>query len=150
MSILFAILWITDLIMFLVAVENTLAHGCGVFMASVTNTLAKYLLSCYELGRAGQHGGENAPPWENKSMWVLYIELTTGKIEFNIRLLFSNRSSADFLKLTTYLAVFSVIITFYGLNIVRDVYITARSLYTRLQAHGSEISEHSRTLQRNH
>ncbi|KAK7035235.1 E3 ubiquitin-protein ligase hrd1 [Paramarasmius palmivorus] len=119
MSILFAILWITDFIMFLVAVENTLAHGYGILMASVTNTLAKYLLSCYELRRAGQRGGENAPPWENKSMWVFYIELTT-----------------DFLKLTTYLAFFSVIITFYGLplNIVRDVYTTARSLYTWLQA----------------
>ncbi|KAL0072810.1 E3 ubiquitin-protein ligase hrd1 [Marasmius tenuissimus] len=88
-------------------------------MASVSNTIAKYLLSAYELRRAGQRGGENAPPWENKSMWVFYIELTT-----------------DFLKLTTYLAFFSVIITFYGLplNIIRDVYITARSLYTRLHA----------------
>ncbi|ESK85236.1 synoviolin 1 isoform b [Moniliophthora roreri MCA 2997] len=129
MSILFTILWITDFVMFLVAVESTLAHGVGgmvlfaseygILMASITNTLAKYLLSSYELRRAGQRGGENAPPWENKSMWVFYIELTT-----------------DFLKLTTYLAFFSVIITFYGLplNIVRDVYITARSLYTRLQA----------------
>ncbi|KAF9264201.1 hypothetical protein L218DRAFT_979790 [Marasmius fiardii PR-910] len=129
MSALFAILWLTDFIMFLVAVENTLSYGVGgmvlfaseygILMASVSNTIAKYLLSSYELRRAGQRGGETAPPWENKSMWVFYIELTT-----------------DFLKLTTYLAFFSVIITFYGLplNIIRDVYITARSLYTRLQA----------------
>jgi E3 ubiquitin-protein ligase synoviolin len=42
----------------------------------------------------------------------------------------------DFLKLTTYLAFFTLIITFYGLplNIVRDVYITARSFVTRLRA----------------
>ncbi|KAL0581840.1 E3 ubiquitin-protein ligase hrd1 [Marasmius crinis-equi] len=127
MSMLFTILWLTDFVMFLIAVENTLTHGVGgmvlfaseygILMASVSNTIAKYLLSAYDLRRAGQRGGENAPPWENKSMWVFYIELTT-----------------DFLKLTTYLAFFSVIITFYGLplNIIRDVYITARSLYTRL------------------
>jgi E3 ubiquitin-protein ligase synoviolin len=37
-----------------------------------------YRVSAYELRRAGQRGGENAPPWENKSMWVFYIELATG------------------------------------------------------------------------
>ena len=42
----------------------------------------------------------------------------------------------DFLKLTTYLVFFTLIITFYGLplNIVRDVYVTARSFVTRLRA----------------
>jgi E3 ubiquitin-protein ligase synoviolin len=40
------------------------------------------------------------------------------------------------LKLTTYLVFFTLIITFYGLplNIVRDVYVTARSFITRLRA----------------
>jgi E3 ubiquitin-protein ligase synoviolin len=47
-------------------------------MASVTNTILKYLLSTYDLRRAGRRGGENAPPWENKSMWTFYIELATG------------------------------------------------------------------------
>ncbi|KAG5646278.1 hypothetical protein DXG03_003874 [Asterophora parasitica] len=129
MMALFIILWTTDFIMFLIAVENTLAHGVGgmvlfaseygILMASVLNTISRYLLSTYELRRAGRRGGENAPPWENKSMWVFYIELAT-----------------DFLKLTTYLVFFIIIITFYGLplNIVRDVYITARSFVTRLRA----------------
>ncbi|KIK68826.1 hypothetical protein GYMLUDRAFT_34817, partial [Collybiopsis luxurians FD-317 M1] len=129
MSALFTILWCTDLLMFLIAVENTLAHGVGgmvlfaseygILMATVTNTISKYLLSAYDFRRAGQRGGETAPPWENKSMWVFYIELAT-----------------DFLKLTTYLVFFTIIITFYGLplNIVRDVYITARSFITRLRA----------------
>jgi len=42
----------------------------------------------------------------------------------------------DFLKLSTYLVFFIVIMAFYGLplNIVRDVYITARSFITRLRA----------------
>jgi E3 ubiquitin-protein ligase synoviolin len=48
-------------------------------MASVMNTIAKYLLSAYDLRRAGRRGGEDAPPWENKSMWVFYIELVTGE-----------------------------------------------------------------------
>ncbi|KAH0589305.1 E3 ubiquitin-protein ligase HRD1 [Termitomyces sp. J132] len=129
MTSLFIILWLTDLLMFLVSVENTIANGVGgmvlfaseygILMASVLNTISKYLLSAYELRRAGRRGGENAPPWENKSMWTFYIELAT-----------------DFLKLTTYLVFFMIIITFYGLplNIVRDVYITARSFITRLRA----------------
>lgn len=49
-------------------------------MASVANTISKYLLSAYDFRRAGQRGGENAPPWENKSMWVFYIELATGSL----------------------------------------------------------------------
>jgi E3 ubiquitin-protein ligase synoviolin len=49
-------------------------------MASVLNAISKYLLSAYELRRAGQRGGENAPPWENKSMWIFYIELATGTL----------------------------------------------------------------------
>jgi E3 ubiquitin-protein ligase synoviolin len=48
-------------------------------MASALNASTKYFLSLYELRRASQRGGENAPPWENKSMWVFYIELSTGK-----------------------------------------------------------------------
>jgi E3 ubiquitin-protein ligase synoviolin len=45
-------------------------------------------------------------------------------------------TQSDFLKLTTYLVFFAIIITFYGLplNIVRDVYITARSFVSRLRA----------------
>ncbi|KAF8894937.1 hypothetical protein CPB84DRAFT_1782701 [Gymnopilus junonius] len=129
MTILFAVLSITDCLMFMFAVEHTLSAGVGgmvlfaseygVLMASVMNTILKYFLSAYDLRRAGRRGGENAPPWENKSMWVFYIELGT-----------------DFLKLTTYLVFFMIIITFYGLplNIVRDVYITARSFITRLRA----------------
>lgn len=105
-------------------------------MASITNTMSKYLLTSYELRRAGQRGGENAPPWENKSMWTFYIDLTTG----TAICLFSSTSCSscllDFLKLTIYLVFFSIIITLHGLplNIVRDVYLTARSFISRLRA----------------
>ncbi|KAF7428415.1 E3 ubiquitin-protein ligase hrd1 [Pleurotus ostreatus] len=129
MAALFIILSTIDFLMFIIAVENTVVYGVGgmvlfaseyaILMASVSNTIAKYALSTYELHRAGRRGGENAPPWDNKSMFVFYIELVT-----------------DFLKLSTYLVFFTIIITFYGLplNIVRDVYITARSFITRLRA----------------
>ena len=41
----------------------------------------------------------------------------------------------DFLKLVTYLTFFMIVLTFYGLplNIVRDVYITARSFIMRFR-----------------
>lgn len=105
-------------------------------MASIMNTILKYLLSAYDLRRAGRRGGENAPPWENKSMWVFYIELATGKSFFPEVVWRLVNISLDFLKLTTYLVFFIIIITFYGLplNIIRDVYITARSFITRLRA----------------
>jgi len=131
MATLFAILWVTDLAMFILTVERTLADGVGIggmvlfaseygiLIASIMNSISKYLLSAYELRRAGQRGGETAPPWENKSMWTFYIELVT-----------------DFMKLSVYLVFFAIIFAFYGLplNIIRDVYITARSFITRLRA----------------
>ncbi|EGN99524.1 hypothetical protein SERLA73DRAFT_52227 [Serpula lacrymans var. lacrymans S7.3] len=129
MSSLFTILWLIDIVMLLFAVESTVRNGIGgmilfaneyaILMASALNITAKYTLSLIDFRRARQRGGENAPPWENKSMWIFYIELAT-----------------DFLKLATYLLFFLLIITFYGLplNIVRDVYLTARSFITRLRA----------------
>ncbi|OJA10170.1 hypothetical protein AZE42_01829 [Rhizopogon vesiculosus] len=129
MTSLFVVLWCTDLLMFAFAVESTLKNGIGgmmmfaneyaILMASAMNTTAKYCVCVIDLRRARQRGGENAPPWQNKSMWIFYIELIT-----------------DFLKLTTYLLFFLLIVAFYGLplNIIRDVYLTGRSFVTRLRA----------------
>lgn len=47
-------------------------------MASAMNVIAKYLICVVDLRRAQQRGGENAPPWQNKSMWIFYVELVTG------------------------------------------------------------------------
>ncbi|CDO76688.1 hypothetical protein BN946_scf184677.g8 [Trametes cinnabarina] len=126
---LFVVLWAVDTCMFTFAVENTLANGVGgmvlfaseyaILMASALNAMLRYALSILDLRRARTRGGENAPPWENKSMYIFYIELLT-----------------DFLKLTTYMTFFMIILTFYGLplNIIRDVFVTARSFITRLRA----------------
>jgi E3 ubiquitin-protein ligase synoviolin len=129
MNALFFLLGFTDMIMFLIAIQSTLSRGVGgmvlfaseyaVLLASIGNTVAKYLLTAYELRRAGRRGGELAPPWEAKSMWIFYLELVT-----------------DFLKLSTYLLFFTVIVSYYGfpLSIIRDIYLTARSFVNRLRA----------------
>ncbi|KAI0320765.1 hypothetical protein OF83DRAFT_1052428 [Amylostereum chailletii] len=125
---LFFVLWTTNLVMITFAVENVMTNGVGaivlfaseyaILLASSLNSMAKYLLSAYEFKRATARGGENAPPWENKSMLIFYVDLAT-----------------DLLKLITYVGFFAIIITFYGvpLNVVRDVYVTARSFITRLR-----------------
>ncbi|KAH9061217.1 hypothetical protein EDB87DRAFT_1576298 [Lactarius vividus] len=125
---LFFMLWVTNIVMLAFAAESILTNGVGVIilfaseysilMASLINSKAKYILSAIEFHRAASRGGENAPPWEDKSMWIFYVDLIT-----------------DFLKLSTYLGFFAVIVTFYGvpLNVVRDVYVTARSFITRLR-----------------
>ncbi|KAH9994003.1 hypothetical protein BJV77DRAFT_1102568, partial [Russula vinacea] len=125
---LFFLLWVTNIVMLAFAAESIITNGVGVIilfaseysilMASLINSKAKYILSTIEFHRAASRGGENAPPWEDKSMFVFYVDLIT-----------------DFLKLSTYLGFFAVIVTFYGvpLNVVRDVYVTARSFITRLR-----------------
>ncbi|OJT11121.1 ERAD-associated E3 ubiquitin-protein ligase HRD1 [Trametes pubescens] len=126
---LFGVLWAIDITMFAFAVESTLTNGVGgmvlfaseyaILLASALNAMLRYALSILDLRRARTRGGENAPPWENKSMYIFYIELLT-----------------DFLKLATYMTFFMIILTFYGLplNIIRDVFVTARSFITRLRA----------------
>ncbi|THH07757.1 hypothetical protein EW145_g3168 [Phellinidium pouzarii] len=126
--VLITLLWATDLITLLFTVESMLSHGVGgtvlfaseyaILLASLMNSVARYCIALVDLRHASLRGGENAPPWEDKSMLVFYVELAT-----------------DFLKLVTYLTFFMLVLTFYGLplNIVRDVYITARSFITRFR-----------------
>lgn len=125
---LFFLLWVTNIVMLAFAAESIITNGVGVIilfaseysilLASLINSKAKYILSTIEFHRAASRGGENAPAWEDKSMYNFYVDLIT-----------------DFLKLSTYLGFFAVIVTFYGvpLNVVRDVYVTARSFITRLR-----------------
>lgn len=59
-------------------------------MASAMNVIAKYLICVIDLRRARQRGGENAPPWQNKSMWIFYVELATGMSTFGLCMLYLN------------------------------------------------------------
>lgn len=101
---LMTLLWISDAVMFLLAIENMMSNGVGgivlfasevrdssnaqivtlkflqyaILLASLVNSVAKYSISMLDLRRASVRGGENAPPWEDKSMWIFYVELVTG------------------------------------------------------------------------
>ncbi|KAK6907066.1 hypothetical protein I204_00133 [Kwoniella mangroviensis CBS 8886] len=82
--------------------------------ASILGTAARYAVGLVDLRRA--RGRADAPPWEEKSMWLFYVDLTV-----------------DFMKLLTYLSFFLVILLHYGLplHILRDVYMTLRSFISR-------------------
>lgn len=85
---MFLILWSIDVLMLNFAIQSVLTHGVGgiilfgseyaILLAACWNSLAKYLVIQYDLRRAQTHGGEDAPLWENKSMYMFYIELVTG------------------------------------------------------------------------
>ncbi|BGP48272.1 E3 ubiquitin-protein ligase hrd1 [Rhodotorula kratochvilovae] len=81
-----------------------------ILAATALSTVAKYIINCIDMRRE--------TPWEEKSIYVFYVELT-----------------ADFFKLVTYLVFFGLILTFYGLplNILRDVYITLRSFILKVR-----------------
>lgn len=107
--------------------------------------MLKYILSVLELRRAASRGGENAPPWENKSMWVFYIELWTGMHNLYSRITcLSANSWADFIKLATYLVFFVAMAFYYAvpLNLLRDIFMTGRSFVTRV---GALIRYHTAT-----
>jgi E3 ubiquitin-protein ligase synoviolin len=50
----------------------------SILLASLINSKAKYILSTIEFHRAASRGGENAPAWEDKSMYIFYVDLITG------------------------------------------------------------------------
>lgn len=81
-----------------------------IISATLWSTIAKYVINVQD--------ARSEEPWEGKSMYVFFVDLIT-----------------DFLKLMTYLTFFALILSFYGLplNIIRDVYVTARSFFGRLR-----------------
>ncbi|KAG9076907.1 E3 ubiquitin-protein ligase hrd1 [Ceratobasidium sp. 370] len=125
---LFNLLALVDIVMMGSIAEIILHEGVDglvlflseytILLASLLNCWLKYVISVYDIYRASRRGGDEAPPWEHKSMYIFYVELLT-----------------DFLKLSTYLAFFLTVLTYYGLplNIVRDVFLTARSFVGRVR-----------------
>lgn len=120
MVAVFSALWVIDFIMIAFAADAILTEGPSVMimfaseymimLAILVGVTLKYAVNVYDL--------RSEIPWENKSVFVFYIDL-----------------ACDFLKLATYLCFFSLILTFYGLplNILRDVYITARSFVLKVR-----------------
>ncbi|ORY27651.1 hypothetical protein BCR39DRAFT_537671 [Naematelia encephala] len=114
-----------DLILVSYSLETILVDGVSamvlfasefmILLASVSGTMARYIVGLIDLRRA--RGRADAPSWEEKSMYLFYIDL-----------------AVDFAKLLTYLSFFAVILLHYGLplHILRDVYMTLRSFLTRV------------------
>lgn len=81
-----------------------------ILTTTLLSTFAKYIINVQDM--------RSEEPWEAKSMWVFFVDLIT-----------------DFLKLLTYVIFLALILSFYNLplNIIRDVYMTARSFFGRLR-----------------
>ncbi|GAA5886011.1 hypothetical protein JCM6882_004232 [Rhodosporidiobolus microsporus] len=117
---LLSLLWVSDVLLLVYAVDSILFDGPTVMimfaseymilLANIWSTTAKYVINVIDMRRE--------EPWEEKSIYVFYVEL-----------------AADFFKLLTYLTFFGLILTFYGLplNILRDVYITLRSFLLKIR-----------------
>ena len=77
----------------------------------------------------------DVPGWEEKGRWVFYLDLVTGMYrskripQINAKII-----TVDFFKLILYLSFFCVLCIFYGMpiHIIRDVAITIRSFYKRI------------------
>ncbi|OCF32381.1 hypothetical protein I316_06051 [Kwoniella heveanensis BCC8398] len=113
-----------DMILASYSIETILTEGVSamvlfaseftILQASIFGTAARYFVGLIDLRRA--RGRADAPSWEEKSMYLFYVDLVV-----------------DFFKLLTYLSFFAVILLHYGLplHILRDVYMTLRSFISR-------------------
>ena len=103
-----------------------------ILLASILGTTARYAVGLVDLRRA--RGREDAPAWEEKSMYLFYVDLAVGESPKPSSSL-SQESTliADFVKLLTYLSFFMVILLHYGLplHVLREVYITFMSFLSR-------------------
>lgn len=147
MGSIITILSSLDLLLVLYSLDSILSNGVSgkvlftsefmILLASIWGTMARYFVSCMDLRRA--RGREDAPTWEEKSMYMFYIDLAVGEcnlfacqpskgLRFALMLI-----DADFAKLLTYLSFFTVILLNYGipLHILRDVWMTFRSFISR-------------------
>ncbi|GAA5996522.1 uncharacterized protein JCM10292_003027 [Rhodotorula paludigena] len=115
-----SLLWLADVALILYAFDSVMVDGPTVMimfaseymilLAQVWSTTMKYGINCVDLRRQ--------EPWEEKSIYIFYVDLAT-----------------DFFKLCIYLLFFGLILTFHSLplNILRDVYITLRSFLLKVR-----------------
>lgn len=76
-----------DLLLVFYSLDDILSNGVSamvlftseymILLASVWGTMARYSVSCIDLRRA--RGREDAPPWQEKSMYMFYIDLAVGE-----------------------------------------------------------------------
>ncbi len=120
MNIMMLSLGSIDLLWLGIAIYQTYYFGPGmmiifgfeymILLCKLIEVYSKYWLHTIDL--------RSETPWEEKSMYIFYLEL-----------------GLDFMKLLTYTAFFSVIVYYYGLplHIIRDLYLTFRSFWKRVQ-----------------
>lgn len=87
LTILFTLLWASNLLLLLVALEDVLTLGVSgmiVFVNEYTimtitlgGIMAKYVINAYD---ARFTRGEEGRVWEGKSLIVFYVELVTGEL----------------------------------------------------------------------
>ncbi|KAI9295368.1 hypothetical protein K502DRAFT_337572 [Neoconidiobolus thromboides FSU 785] len=114
MTVLMINLLITDLLFVLYTVDNTLTIGptmlivfgfeYAILAAAVLATYSKYVLHVID--------SRTEETWENKSLYIFYLELII-----------------DFIKLLIYIIFFGIVLIQFGipLHILRDIYVTLRS-----------------------
>lgn len=135
------ILTTLDFVLFLYAMEHVMFMGVSamvlfasefaILIAAISGTWARYGVGVMDLQRA--RGRADAPPWEEKSMYLFYIDLAVGMSAPTFDSAVNSLLTVDFAKLLTYLVFFIVIFLNYGLpvHILRDVYMTLRSFLAR-------------------
>ncbi|KAJ1892179.1 E3 ubiquitin-protein ligase hrd1 [Kickxella alabastrina] len=113
-----AILAVTDCLMLMYAAENTRRYGAtmmivfgfeyALLLVRFQSTCAKFVLNVIDISRGSE--------WEEKQSFVFYVDLLH-----------------DFAKLLVYLGFFVVLTMYYNLpiHILRELYMTIRSFYTR-------------------
>ncbi|KAI8804752.1 hypothetical protein BJ742DRAFT_823128 [Cladochytrium replicatum] len=118
MVIVMSLLLLTDFGQVWYAIEYTQTKGSSMMIifgfeyailsSLIVSMICKYILHTIDL--------RSEAPWEQKSMYLFYLDLVT-----------------DFFKLITYFLFFAVVVHFYGfpLHIVRDLYLTCRSFLQR-------------------
>lgn len=77
-----------DVALFAYAAESIVLHGVSamvlfasefaILLAAVAGTWARYGVAVMDLRRA--QGRADAPPWEQKSMYLFYIDLAVGEL----------------------------------------------------------------------
>jgi E3 ubiquitin-protein ligase synoviolin len=139
-STIITILFAIDILLVKYSLETITYYGVSsmvllasefmILLASMAGTTARYSVGLIDLRRA--RGRSDAPSWEEKSMYLFYIDLAVGRSLVGERI-FTFADFADFMKLLTYLCFFTVILLNYGLplHILRDVYMTLRSFLSR-------------------
>ena len=99
MSIVIALLTMSDLTLVTYSLDSIVLDGVSamvlfaaefmILIASIAGTSARYIIGSWDLRRA--RGRPDAPSWEEKSMYLFYVDLAVGMFLLPRLLLDTNR-----------------------------------------------------------